>query len=256
MRKYGYLVVEGPHDVEFAYRILSPHGIRRVQYMRDLDPFFRPLIPRDFPPNDDLQMRVPVPLFLQSDTHTIAVHSAVGDSKLVSSVEVTCAVIDQGALTGIGLLLDSDKAIPALARYTEIRKQMKERGFTLDDRPAVILNGPPKLGAFVLPDNVAQGTLEDLLLDSACAVYPGLLESATGYVSSAMNIGLTADDLTEINKPAGKNKAIVGAMASILRPGKAVQVSIQDNRWLKGAALLCPRIKEAQDFLGALFDLP
>ncbi|MCK9388354.1 MAG: hypothetical protein M0Q22_08175 [Sulfuritalea sp.] len=256
MRKYGYLVVEGPHDVEFAYRLLSPHGLRRVQYMGDLDPFFLPLIPRDFPPNDDLQMRVPVPLFLQSDTHAIAVHSAVGDSKLVSSVEVTCAVIEQGALTGIGLLLDSDKVIPALARYTEIRKQMKKKGFTLGDKPAVILEGPPKLGAYVLPENATEGTLEDLLLDSASAVYPGLLASAMGYVSSAMSIGLTADDLREINKPAGKNKAIVGAMASILRPGKAVQVSIQDNRWLKGAALLCPRIKEAKEFLSVLFDLP
>lgn len=256
MRKYGYLVVEGPHDVEFAYRLLSPHGLRRVQYMKDLDPFFYPLIPRDFPPNDDLQMRVPVPLFLQSGTHAIAVHSAVGDSKLVSSIEVTCAVIDRGALTGIGLLLDSDKAIPALARYTEIRKQMNKKGFALDDTPDVILKDSPKLGAFVLPDNATQGTLEDLLLDSASVVYPGLLASATGYVSSAMSIGLTADDLTEINKPAGKNKAIVGAMASILRPGKAVQVSIQDNRWLKGDALLCPRIKETQNFLSALFDLP
>ena len=32
MRKYGYLIVEGPHDVEFVYRLLSPFGLERVQY--------------------------------------------------------------------------------------------------------------------------------------------------------------------------------------------------------------------------------
>ena len=46
MPKYGYLVVEGPHDVEFVYRLLSPFGMSRVRLEKDLDPFFSPLIPR------------------------------------------------------------------------------------------------------------------------------------------------------------------------------------------------------------------
>jgi hypothetical protein len=27
MPKYGYLVVEGPHDIELVYRLLSPFGV-------------------------------------------------------------------------------------------------------------------------------------------------------------------------------------------------------------------------------------
>lgn len=115
--------------------------------------------------------------------------------------------------------------------------------------------GPPKLGAFILPDNGTAGTLEDILLDSAKEVYPKLLESAFLHVDSARYVDLIPDDLKEFNKPAGKNKAIIGTMASILKPGKAIQVSIQDNQWLQGSALSLPRIKAVQNFLANLFEL-
>lgn len=108
MPKYGYLVVEGPHDVEFVYRLLSPFGMSRVRLEKDLDPFFLPLIPRDFPPDGDLQKRVPIPLFLQGATHAIAVHSAAGETRLIETVEERSITIDYSGLTGIGILLDSD----------------------------------------------------------------------------------------------------------------------------------------------------
>ena len=63
-----------------------------------------------------------------------------------------------------------------------------------------------------------------------------------------------SEDLDDLRKPAGRHKAIVGSMASILRPGKAVQVSLQDNRWLRDAALAIPRVKAVQDFLVSLLD--
>ncbi len=40
MPKYGYLVVEGPHDIEFVYRLLRPFGLNRIRFEADLDPFF------------------------------------------------------------------------------------------------------------------------------------------------------------------------------------------------------------------------
>jgi hypothetical protein len=41
-------------------------------------------------------------------------------------------------------------------------------------------------------------------------------------------------------------------MAGVFQPGKAVQVSIQDNDWLRGPALLQPRIRAVQLFLQQL----
>lgn len=104
-----------------------------------------------------------------------------------------------------------------------------------------------------MPDNQSQGTLEDLLLDAGGSAYPQLLQAAGEYAASASkSTELQKDDLDEFNKPAGLKKATAAAMASILKPGKAIQVSIQDNRWLEPTSLNLPRIKALREFLDAL----
>ena len=85
MPKYGYVVVEGPHDVEFVCQLLGPRRLRRVQFEKDFDPFFHRLIPHSYPPNGDLLKRVPVPLFLQNDTHAVAIHTARRGRHSISS---------------------------------------------------------------------------------------------------------------------------------------------------------------------------
>lgn len=256
MPKYGYVVVEGPHDIEFVYRLLSPLGMERVRLVADLDPFFVEMTRLEFPPDGDLQKRVPVPLFLQSATHTIAVHSAGGDTRLVETVEENSIKIDHGSLTGVGVLLDSDKAIPPADRYIAIRDGLRAKNFPFPDAAGVVTPTVPRLGAFILPDNQSQGTLEDILLECGQQVYPGLFSTATAHVDAAFqDQSLVGRDLKDLRKPAGRNKAIVGSMASILRPGKAVQNSIQDNRWLCDAALAIPRVKAVQDFLVTLLEI-
>jgi hypothetical protein len=259
MRKYGYLVVEGPHDVEFAYRLLSPYGMKRIQCKNEVDAFFHSLIPVRFPLEDgDIQKRVPIPLFLQSETHAIAIRSAMGDSQLVNvMVSSTALLTDLNEYVGVGILLDSDRQNP-VDRYAAIKRELLEKSqqFKLHDELGQVNRGQPNLGAFVLPDNATLGTLEDLLLKCAEVVYPNLLEIAQNYVDAAKNTNLNREELKEIEKPAGRNKAIVGAMATIMKPGKSVQASIQDNGWLKGEALSLSRIKSVQEFLQILFELP
>jgi len=256
MPKYGYLVVEGPHDLEFAYRLLRPFGLIRVRMKDDLDPFWEDLVPTDFPPDGDLQKRVPVPLFLQNNSHSVAIHSAIGDTRLVQSVEESAALIEVGDVTGIGLILDSDRQLPAADRYGTIKAGLRDKGLTLPENAGDVAVGPPRLGAYVLPDNHSPGTLEDLLIECAHRVYPNLLTSATTHIDNVPgDAALEADDLGDFKKPAGRNKAIVGSIASVLRPGKAVQVSIQDNRWLRGDNLNVARVKAVQDFLVDLMEL-
>jgi hypothetical protein len=111
MPKYGFVVVEGPHDVEFVFRLLKPFGLSRVVREDKLDPALAPLIPREFPPAGDLQKRMPIPLFLQSASHAIAVHSAVGDSQILPTVRGNLGVLDADLISGIAIILDSDRAI-------------------------------------------------------------------------------------------------------------------------------------------------
>jgi hypothetical protein len=253
--KFGYLVVEGPHDVEIVAQLLRPHGLARVQFERDLDAFFLPLVPRTYPPNGDLLKRVPVPLFLQSATHVVAVHSAVGDTRLIATIVENAVLLDMARLSAIGVLIDSDDVSP-IDRYNAIRDGLRVQGYQLHAEPGEVKAGSTRLGGFVLPDNSGAGNLEDILLDCAHHVYPGLLATATTHVDSAsQDISLTERDLKETRSRAGRHKAIVGSIASVLRPGKAVQVSLQDNRWLRDTALALPRVRAIQQFLLRLLEL-
>ena len=253
---YGYLVVEGPHDVELVAQLLRPHGLARVQLERDLDAFFVPLVPRTYPPDGDLLKRVPVPLFLQSATHVVAVHSAVGDTRLIATIGENAVLLDVARLTAIGILIDSDDVSP-FDRYNAIRDGLRAQGYQMPDDPGDVTAGPPRLGGFVLPDNSGAGTLEDILLDCAQHVYPGLLATAATHVdTAAQDKSLVKKDLEETRSRAGRHKAIVGSIASVLRPGRAVQVSLQDNRWLRDTALALPRVRAIQQFLMTLLELP
>ena len=256
MPKYGYLVVEGPHDAEFVYRLLSPLGMNVCRLEADLDPFLRPLIPRKYPPDGDLQKRMPTPLFLKSGTHVIVIHSAVGDTRLIQTVQEDAAIIDLNSFSGIGILLDSDTDKTPADRYATIRDGLRANSLAFPDDAGIVSATAPRLGAFVLPDNQTQGTLEDILLECAGQVYPALLSTASAHVDAALqDQSLLKEDLEELGKPAGRQKAIAGSVASILRPGRAIQVSIQDNRWLRDATLKLPRVRAVQDFLARLLEL-
>jgi hypothetical protein len=107
-----------------------------------------------------------------------------------------------------------------------------------------------------LPDNASSGTLEAILVECARESYPQLAELATSYVDGVDTAKLTSNDLKDFRKPAGRQKAIVSGIATILRPAKALQVSLQDNEWLRGRALELPRVLAVRRFLADLLELP
>ncbi len=258
MKKYGYIVAEGPHDVEFVSKILSPFRFKTIQYIDDLDPFFRELIPRVFPipPQGDILKRIPIPLFIENETHSIAIHSANGDSRLIDTIEENNKLLDKDKITGVGILLDSDQVLDPQIRYSNIKKRLEIKQFHPADSAGLITDGPPKLGVYMLPDHQSQGTLEDLLLECAAIVYPNLLTSAQTHIKNAEDDGaLKEPDLEDFRKPSGRKKAVVGSIASVLRPGKAVQVSLQRDRWLRDETLDIPRVKAFQNFLVNLFEI-
>lgn len=262
--KYGYLAVEGPHDLAFVGRLLKLHDLDRVKKLSELDPFFRPLVPRVFPHQDDLLKRVPVPTFFASTTHAIAVHVVEGDGGFPHAIQDSLDTIhaEPGPeLTGIGVLLDADSRVPALDRFRRLKTSLDATPFPrpirFPDAPGEVSATLPHAGVFVLPDNARQGTLEDLLLECARVVYPTLEAGAQAYLTAATAASeLRAEDRKEFGKPAGRSKALVACIASFLRPGKATQVSLQDNRWLEAPIARFPQVAAIHDFLASLLELP
>jgi len=251
--RYVYLVVEGPHDVEFVGRLLKPHGFERVKRFEKLAAYWDRLVPKSFPHRGDLLRRVPVPMFFDSVEVSLAIHAAGGDSQLHEAVGDTL----QGALPtppdAVGIILDADSKLMPAARFTKLLSELSQLGLGLNlpTQPGAVSTGSPRCGIFVLPDNLTPGTLEDLLLDCAALNYPGLLTAAQALVAQAQSSAssLTKEDMEEFLKPAGRKKATVASIVGVLKPGKAVQMSIQDNRWLEAQALSLPSILKVQQFL-------
>jgi hypothetical protein len=85
--KYCYLLTEGAQDITFLIKLLKYQGIKQIEKRSKVDPFWEKLIPNTFPHNDELNRQVPVPKFLEGDGLSIALQGAVGDTRLVNTIQ-------------------------------------------------------------------------------------------------------------------------------------------------------------------------
>lgn len=249
MVRYCYIVAEGPQDVDFLICLLKSYGLKRVTRLSLLDPFWEPLVPKTFPVDDDLMKRVPVPIFLQDTDLSVALHSAIGITRLSNTIEESLALIPSSEIFSIGLFLDADDTQTPQDRFEELISKLSLLGLSVPSLPGEVVTGSPRFGIFIMPNNTDTGTLEDILLQCAQINYPNLLQLSINYVSGIDTTQLNQSDLRELNKPAGKNKAVVSSISSILRPGKTLQVSIQDNRWIDEQTLELDSVKLIKIFL-------
>lgn len=249
--KYSLLLTEGPHDVVFIGKLLRRSaGLRQEILLDNIATLWRGLVPTEFPFGGDLHKRVPVPSFFQNQDVSVAVHAVTGDTNFASELEDALAQIRLSNLHSVACILDADSTQAPAARFEQLKTELTPHIPHWPDAPGQIHPGPPKTGIYVLPDNTHQGTLEDLLLESAEQSWPDALTHARNFVASATPT-LTQADSRELRKPAGPNKAIVASVSTLLKPGKSIQTSIQDNDW----ALNLPRIAALQTFLHQLTGL-
>ncbi len=264
--RYGYLVVEGQHDAEFVGRLLRLSGFARIKQGTELDPAWSDLTKLSFPHEGDLTKRIPVPAFFQKADYSIAVDSAEGETRLAQTLEESLLVLQPtlslSQLTGVGLILDADAEISPPARWTKLRAlvQQKVPALALPAVPGEVsppVPEKPRCGGFVFPDNASAGTLEKLLLACSEQMYPDLHYSAVAYIDGLdlSTAAFTSDDRKQIKKPAGRDKAVISAIAGVLRPSKSIAVSLSDNRWLDAPALALPRVQAVRMFLVKLLGL-
>lgn len=251
----AYIVVEGPHDIEVVARLLPSLG--RVRKLSELPAAWQVLVPRKYPYDDDLLKRVPVPTFFASADGVLAVHAAGGRARLVATLAESLALLAPGFLDGIGIIVDADGDAPkALQEVSEAWSKEILRVPT-PSIGGVVSPGPPAHGIFALPNNVDAGAAENVLLESGATSYPISLTAARSYVRSIVANGeLTQSELRDVGKPFGEDKATLAALVAVLRPGKALQVSIQDNRWLDAAGRIQPLAAGLEGFVRALVGLP
>lgn len=235
MRKYYYFIVEGVHDAAALRRFLKLFSIMSVTNIERIDPFWKRTIPTSFPHNGDLQKRMPVPQFFQNDEISIAIQTAGGDSKIVDAFEGLWN-IDYEKLSGLAIFCDADDK-NAEQRFNDLTSYLidhveEEYQILFENLEFNRINeNPMKFSIFVFPNNEDDGTLEKLLLEGGEVVYPHLLDEARKYVASI------PEEYKRHWRPSSESKVLFGVAANVLKPGKANQVSIQDNEWISSSTI-------------------
>ena len=256
MTRKVLLVVEGQHDEAFAAKLLVfRHKFTRVAKFDELDHYWYPTIPRNYPHRGELGKRVPSPSFYKNDDVSIAVLPAGGDSELSSFAVDTLNLLSEPP-SAVGFVLDADRKTSPKQRFDSLRKELEERGLFVGDALGVVAAGPPAAGIYVVPDNDSLGTLEDILLACGQLVYGQLIDAARVYLNSVDRDSLEKKDLVELSKSSGVNKAVVAAATAILKPGKTIQASLLDNRWISAETVGVESVRLFEGFLVALMTPP
>lgn len=257
MRNY-LIMVEGAHDIAVMERLLQLNGIQqRVRSETELPSVWIHTIPGVYPFTEGRLERItPVPSFMKNEEISVAIKNANSDTEIMPALSQLMDIMqvrEKDQLDGIMLICDADRK-----KADEKRKQLlndyREKpdfkiiwekgavsgktasggcGITEDlENPTLDIGiKQVPLYTFLFPDNETEGNLENLLLETAQAVYPELLKLAEDYIVQA------AEYQKKLKREAYAKKAVVGCIANVMKPGKANQVSIADDGWISEETL-------------------
>ena len=247
MRNY-LIIVEGAHDIALIEKLLRVNGVdQKINSERELPDVWKRTIPGSYPFHDDRLERIsPIPSFVKNDQMSVAIKNAGSDSEILPMLLRILKLMDIKAvlsLDGIMLICDADTQTADEKRVEMFESEWAEEEYVIDKNQLMLTVYGKKnipISTFIFPDNENVGNLEDLLLDTASIAYPNLLELAENYINEASKVQQT------LKREQDKNKAKVGCIANVMKPGKANQVSIADNDWVSGKTL------ESSKMLGRL----
>lgn len=250
MTRQVYLITEGVHDVAYLSRILvKKFALRQARSLADLDAVYRQWIESSckWPHNNRIdRSSVPAPEIYVRPGVQVALANAEGIDSIRKKLRVDLEYFARtgASLDAIGVVLDADDEDPAL------RRQKMVTGLDAELVEAA-LPRRPRTGVFILPDDSSRGTLEDILIPLGRRLYPALFASADMHIQTAQNglDKLLSDERKAFARPSGPTKALLSAVAAVLKPGKAIQATLKDHRWISQDTLAGPELAPTIVFL-------
>jgi hypothetical protein len=247
---YSTMVVEGPHDAAFIGVLLRERGLRKIEFLAEVDTYWDKLIPKTFPssPKGRLGHVVGYPDIYETtkdgSKHSVAILVAGGDTRLVSELQTALEILDISQLNAAAIVIDADdvgvenrvnQLLKELAKVNSKKEDKGTPGFplTLPAAPG-IAGGKPRIGIHVLPDNVNTGALETVLLECAKASYTLYREPAIDFVKSMEESSASeTDELAHLRNRSDWQKAAVGIIGNLHFPGSALSVAVERGSWLQ-----------------------
>lgn len=234
------IVVEGSHDVEVVARLLKP-DFHKAKDRTEVPLHWRRFIPTGLTQPNPLPIRVAHPVFLSAaDGRAVLIRAAGSDSQIPTKLIADLKDLSGKIPAAVGIIIDADNHAPS-ERVAGINRALTAAGSALS------FSGPPgtmacvggcRCGVYVAPDNAAPGSIESLLLEGGAQNFPTLLGKARNYVQG----------IAEPDAPSGntwnefikwdRSKAVLHATGAVLKPGRPIHASIEDDPWFSGTGLV------------------
>lgn len=230
-RDYVLIGVEGHHDQAFIAKILKNiFQLKECKYQQNLDSLWRKFIPTYPTKSGKLHLRLDMPSILYNEALSIAIYAGEGDN-LIVNLQTKLSDFDySSSLKAFAIVADADNSTPSsvVQRYRDGLKDLFPGFPSETSRLGAIVDEKPRLGIFILPDNSSNGVLDTMLCKCGDVAYPSLMSRAKEYISK-----FSADEVGQIGwKPFDRQKAIVAAVASILKPGGTNTATLSNNDWV------------------------
>lgn len=261
MTRRIYLVSEGVHDVTYFARILRKRfDATQVRKAEQLDDGYRAwLASFKWPHGEDItRLSVPAPEFYVCPARgvTIALVNALGIDNIAKKLLVDREAFATRSvdLHALGVVLDSDERTAADS-FNGMCEVLRRLELAVPGALGEFVAGSPSTGIFVLPDGQRAGTLEDVLVPLGRHVYGGLFAVAEPFIAGMRQVldDIGGDERKELLKPSGAKKALLSAVSAVLKPGRAIQATLQDHRWISRDTLEHPAVVPSVQFLERLF---
>ncbi len=260
MKRFIYIITEGVHDVLLISQVLQRgFGLSVIKNEAGLPQNAKSWLKMfPWPIKGDITRRaVPTPEFLENDAVFVGISNArgIGEIRKRLSADFEAFYREDGWFPGgLGIILDTDDKAPE-KRFREFADLIEQTGFP---RPTVLDSvaelGEQCAGVFSFPGGGQPGTLEDVLIPLAGTRFPDLHAHATSFVQTwqQQDAASPSNDHEELRKPKGGLKATLSAMVSLLKPGKGLASSIEDQRWIPDDISSCLPLNPLMAFLNAL----
>lgn len=260
-------VAEGAHDVSFLGKLLTGRGFTKITDFDDVPEEWKNLYPTRFPWNEPVIERVArFPDLFKRDEIVVGLLNSGGDSKLVSNLRKALNVLVPKNVEVAVIFSDADKN-PASTRFISLKKELTklnseamadgEPGFPIVVPSEIkkIEGSKPAIGIFIFPDNSVCGSLENILFSCAEQTHPEVAAKACSMVTTLdSDMDASHGSLKELRKGRGKEKATVGIIANILKPGTSLAVAIEQQKMIPEIDTAPDLVKHVDNFLQHAID--
>lgn len=239
------IIVEGAHDASFLGQILKKRNFERIKKLSLVPDEWKKLFPKNFPTDgDNLERVMRFPEVFISNDLTIGILTSGSDSHITRTLRSVIDVMGLDSFSGIAIFIDIDNN-KVEKRLDWIKNEIKamNEGALEEDLPGypitipqaagVMESGSPRVGIFLFPDNMKSGALENILIQCAQNNHPDITKKAISLVDDLdKDLPPNHAGVKFLRSGMGKEKAKVGIIANLLKPGASAAASLAQTEWI------------------------